>query len=141
MRSEVLGSWGQVTGWCLYKPPPKQMLFPVLTREGKVPKLNFCPPRSRLREGGSLHERFPLPGSSHPALSLSLPASARAWLKRQLSAGRALRARFPDSAQSLSLREQGAQDPACPQSTQIRARSHTLWPMDTAKVIWSQRRG
>ena len=29
------------------EPPPKQMLFSVLTRKGKDPRLHFCPPRSR----------------------------------------------------------------------------------------------
>ena len=53
-----------------------------------------------------------LTGSIRPAPSLGPPTSVQAWLKRQISAGGTLRARSPDSALLLSLREQGAQDPA-----------------------------
>ena len=47
-------------------------------------------------------------GSFHPTPSLGPPTSAQAWLKRQMSAGDILRARYPDPAQPSSLRKSGA---------------------------------
>ena len=40
-----------VRSQCCWKPPPKQMLFSVLTKKGKVLWFNFCPLRPRLRGG------------------------------------------------------------------------------------------
>ena len=60
-----------------------------------------------LAKRGSLRGPVPLPGSVHPAPRLRPPASAQALLKRQLSAGGALRARSPGPAQPSSLREPG----------------------------------
>ena len=51
-----------------------------------------------------------LPGSICPAPSLAPLARAQAHLKRQISAGSALKARSPDP-QPSSMREPGAQDP------------------------------
>ena len=103
---------------CSCKPPPKQMSFSVLTRKGKVPRLNFHPPEiqglAKRRE--SLRRPVTLPGSVCPAPSLGPPASVHAQLKRQISAGDTLRARSPDPAQPSSLREPGPQDPACLQA-------------------------
>ena len=57
-----------------------------------------------------------LPRSLRPAPGLGPPASAQAWLKRQISVGSALRVGSPDPAQPSSLREPGAQDPTGPQA-------------------------
>ena len=55
---------------CSCNPPPKQMLFPVLKRKGKVPWLNSPPPRSTswLRGEGLRSGRGPCPGAlvQHP---------------------------------------------------------------------------
>lgn len=101
-------------------------LFP---QEGKVPKLNFCPPRSRpprsrLREGESLHEQFPLPGRSHPPLSLGLPASARpGWRDSSQLVGP--QGQVPDSTQP-SLRSKVLKTQLGPKATQIRP-TYRLW--------------
>ena len=97
------------------------MVFFVLERKDEVPVLNFCPPRSRswLKGGGPYvgpvweHSSNTQPGSFCQSL---------VWLKRQISAGRILRARFPDPAQSLSLRGQGTWDPASSQAFHLRWR-------------------
>ena len=51
-----------------WKPPPKQMLFSVLTRKGKVPRLSFQRSRPGLRGGGPCAGRLPCPGAlvQHP---------------------------------------------------------------------------
>ena len=112
VRSFVLKVRSQSGHRCSCKPPPKQMLFSVLTRKGEVPRLNFHPPRSRpwLRGGGPCTGWVTLPGRVRPAPSLG----AQARVRRQISAGGALRARSPDPTQPSSLREPGAQDPAGP---------------------------
>ena len=100
---------------CSCKSPKKKMVFFVLERKAEVPVLNFCPPRSRswLKRGG------PYVGPVWERSSNTQPGSfcrSLVWLKRQISAGRILRARFPDPAQSLSLRGQGTWDPASSQA-------------------------
>ena len=65
---------------------------------------------------GSLRAPVTLPRS--PAPSLGPPTSAQAQLRRQTSAGDALRTRSPDPAQLSSLREPGAQGPAGPEAPQ-----------------------
>ena len=86
-----------------------------------------------------------VPQSVRPAPSLGPPASAQAWLKRQISVGGSLRARSPDTAQLSSLREPGAQDPAGPQAPQaaqtVGPRCPRLCPMQTAAAIRLQRQG
>ena len=58
------------------------LLFSGLIRKGTIPRLEFYPPRPRswLRGGDLL-----MPRSICPAPSLSLSASAKAQLKRQIS--------------------------------------------------------
>ena len=124
---------GQVTMFLYIS--TKQMLFFVLTRKGKVPRLNLLPPRSKpgLGGGGPLAGWLPEGFVQHPAR-----------LTRQLSAGGTLRARSPDPAQPSPLREPDAQDPAGPQApkaAQTGAGVLRLGPLETATVIRSQRWG
>lgn len=117
VRSFVL----EVTLPCSCKSPMKQMVFFVLARKSEVPMLNFCPPRSR----SWLKGRGPYVGSAWEHSSNTQPGSfcqSLVWLKRQISAGRMLRAMFPDSAQSLSLRGQGTWDPASSQAFHLSRR-------------------
>ena len=95
---------------CSCKPPPKQMLFSVLTSKGKVLRLNFHPPRSRawVRGGDPSEDQLPPPPYLRPAPSIGPPTSTQALLKRQISAGSSLRAWYSDPAW---LSSQGSQEP------------------------------
>ena len=105
---QILCSWGEVTvrSPCSYKPSPKQMLFSVLTRTGKVPRSPFILRAPGLaKRKGSLHGLVTLPRSVHPAPSLHPLASALAQLKRQISAGGALRTKSSDPAKPSSPKQ------------------------------------
>ena len=97
------------------------MLFSVLTRKGKVPRLSEVHALAKRR--GFQHQPVTLPWTIGPTPSLGPPTSAQTLLKRQISA---LSARRPDPAQPSSLREPGAQDSASPQAAQMRTRSQGL---------------
>ena len=77
-------------------------VFSVLTRKGKIPGHSFHPPRSQ------------------------------SWLRRRISVGSSLGARFPDPVPLSPLREPGTQEPMgpqLPQATQtMGARSRRLHP-------------
>ena len=91
----------------------------------KLPSITFHPLRSRPRpkEGSPCMASYPArEHSSTP--SVGPPPSAQAWLKRQVSGSSTFHARSPDPAQLPSLREQGARDPAGPQSPQA---MHIKW--------------
>ena len=123
------------------------MLLSVLTRNGQGPKAQLSPAEVQVlaKRRGSLQGPVTLPRSVHPAPRLGPPASAQAWLKRQISAGGSLRARSPEPAQPSSPREPGAQDPTGPQAPQAAqtagARSCRLRPRQMASAIRSQRPG
>ena len=80
------------------------IVFP--DKKGQGPKAQLL-----LSEAQVLAKRIQVtsPGSICPAPSLAPLARAQAHLKRQISAGSALKARFPDSAQLSSLKEPGTQ--------------------------------
>ena len=114
------------------------MLFSVLTRKGKVPRLNFHPPRSRpwLSGGGPWVGCLPCPGAfiQHPVWVFPVVPRPSWEGRSQLAAPSGP---SPQTRPS-SLREQGAQDPAgpqAPQATQMGAGSHWLQLMETATAI------
>lgn len=77
-----------------------------LTKTGKVPRSTFTLQAPGLaKRKGSLHGSVTVPRSIHPAPSLHPLASALAQLKRQISAGGALRTKSSDPAQPSSPRE------------------------------------
>ena len=67
---------------------------------------------------GFLCRLVTLPRSYHPAPNLGLLASAQDRLRRHISAGDTLRARYPDHAQLSSLKELDAQHPTGLQAPQ-----------------------
>ena len=105
---QILCSWAEVTvrSPCSCKPSPKQMLFSVLTKTGKVPRSTFTRQAPGLaKRKGSLHGSVTVPRSIHPAPSVHPLASTLTQLKRQISAGGALRTKSSDPAQPSSPRE------------------------------------
>ena len=74
-----------------------------------------------------------MPRSVCPALSLGPPVSAWVQVRRQISAVSTLRVRSPYCAQSSSLREPGAQDPAGPLASQD--------PLDGGWFLWTATQG
>ena len=106
----------QVTIFLLTSTKTKVILCSDKRGQGPEAQLSPSEVQALAKRRGSLHQPVTLPRSISPAPSLSLPASAQAQLKRQISAAGALRGRSPDPAEPLSLREPGAQDPAGPQA-------------------------
>ena len=116
---QILCSWAEVTvrSPCSCKPSPKQMLFSVLTKTGKVPRSTFTRQAPGLaKRKGSLHGSVTVPRSIHPAPSVHPLASALAQLKRQISAGGALRTKSSDPASHHHRGSQNAQDWTGPQT-------------------------
>ena len=70
-------------------------------KKGQGPKAQLSPSKVQAlaTRRGSLRELVTLPGSIGPSPSLGPPASTQVRVKRQISAGGALRARSPDPAQ------------------------------------------
>lgn len=126
------------------KPPLKQMIVSVLTRNSKVPRFHFSPPakiQTLARRRESLCQPVTLPGSISPASSLGPLTSAQARLRRQISAGGTFRVYSPGLAQPSSLREQGAQDPAVMWPKAGGTWSYRQRPTVTATTIRSKRWG
>ena len=73
----------------MFQAPSKRMLFSLLTRKGKVPRLNLHPLRSMswLRGRGSPQVLLPCPGNVRPALKFGSSCHCPVQLRRQLSAG------------------------------------------------------
>ena len=92
---------------------------------------------------GTLCGLVTLPGSVRPAHRLGPLSSAKAWLKRQISAAGSLRAKAPDPVQLSLLREAGVQDPDGPEAPQAvlqQGPAQTVSLQRTA-IIRSQRWG
>ena len=99
----------EVRSQCSCKPPPKQMLFSVLTRKGKVPRLSFHPlrPRPWLR-GGPWAGQLPCMGAFIQHLVWVFPIVPR-----------------PDqwAAMERALELCRTQPSACPQDPQLTCQS------------------
>ena len=118
------------------KTSPKQMLFCVLTKTGKVPRLDFHPlrPMSWLR--GGIPAQAGYLAQEHSPIAQS-GSSRQCW---GLAEEADLKARFPRS-QPSSLREPGAQDsagPQAPQATQTGAGPRKLPLLDTITTTRSK---
>lgn len=105
------------------KPPPRQMLFSILTKKGKV-MAQLSPSQIQANRKGSLCGLMTLFSNIHLVPGLGPPASAHSWLKKRFSAGGAFRTRFPGSAQLSSLREPGTKDRAGPQAFHLTGDNH-----------------